>query len=153
MSNSVQMLRRLSKLCKGYHKHVPLLGGKAAEAAFYPLPLIKAILQGISDTKHASQSVSMIAEEEYDTSLLLTVSPVTVDTSAPVAKVAHAVSSSQEIASNSDSLPPGKLPVQGGGFVNVQYAATECKTVYLDEYTREPLPRALAKAAIRDELE
>lgn len=91
---------------------------RAAEAAFYPLPLLKAILQGISDTKLANQSATAITEEEYGTSRLLTVSPVVVASDAPVTKVEHAdIGTKGADNINPDSLSPGKLPVQGGGFV------------------------------------
>ena len=44
------MLRRLSKKCTGTHPHQPLLGGRAAQAAFYPPGLVLEILRGIRDT-------------------------------------------------------------------------------------------------------
>ena len=49
-TTSDQMISRLSKRCSGQHQHQPLLGGRAADAAFYPLPLITEILRGIRDT-------------------------------------------------------------------------------------------------------
>ena len=49
-TTSDQMLHRLSQRCTGKHKHEHLLGGKAASAAFYPLPLITSILRGMRDT-------------------------------------------------------------------------------------------------------
>ena len=50
MTSAAAMARRLSKRCSGQHKHQPLLSGRAAAAAFYPLPLITKILRGIRDT-------------------------------------------------------------------------------------------------------
>ena len=44
MSNSRQMLERLSRRCKRDHVHQQLTGGRCAAAAFYPLKLVKSIL-------------------------------------------------------------------------------------------------------------
>ena len=52
-TTSLQMRDRLSKRCSGQHTHQPLLGGRAADAAFYPLPLITQILRGMRDTFEA----------------------------------------------------------------------------------------------------
>ena len=46
MTSSEQMSRRLQRRCKRDHKHQQLVGGRAASAAFYPMPLVKAILLG-----------------------------------------------------------------------------------------------------------
>ena len=50
MTNSVPMKLRLSLTCDGLHKHQQLVGGRCRDAAFYPLPLVKAILNGMKDT-------------------------------------------------------------------------------------------------------
>ena len=50
MTTSPQMIKRLSLLCSGNHEHQPLIGGRAAAAAFYPLPLIVEMIRGIRDT-------------------------------------------------------------------------------------------------------
>ena len=47
-TTSEQMVKRLSKRCTRTHDHQPLLGGRAAAAAFYPLPLITKNPQGHS---------------------------------------------------------------------------------------------------------
>ena len=44
------MIECLDKRCDRSHRHQHLSGGRAAEAAFYPLPLIRAILKGMRDT-------------------------------------------------------------------------------------------------------
>ena len=49
-SSSLPMLRRLAKKCTGTHPHQPLMGGRAANAAFYPPGLVLEILRGIRDT-------------------------------------------------------------------------------------------------------
>ena len=49
-SNSEMMLKRLSLTCPRQHQHQPLEGGRAKNAAFYPLELIEAIVRGMRDT-------------------------------------------------------------------------------------------------------
>ena len=49
-TRSPQMTQRLSMRCETSHRHQPLLGGRAADAAFYPLVLITEILRGMRDT-------------------------------------------------------------------------------------------------------
>ena len=55
ISSSPQMIARLGKICDRSHVHRHLTGGRCAEAAFYPLPLIRAILRGIRDTADAAK--------------------------------------------------------------------------------------------------
>jgi hypothetical protein len=50
LTTSQQMVECLDKRCDRSHKHQHLSSGRAAEAAFYPLPLIRAILKGMRDT-------------------------------------------------------------------------------------------------------
>ena len=45
MSSSLPMLNRLHLLCTGDHKHQHLSGGRAAEAAVYPVALLTAIVR------------------------------------------------------------------------------------------------------------
>ena len=47
MTNSREMFRTLSKKCTpGSHRHVPLMEGRARDAAIYPRGLCRAILRG-----------------------------------------------------------------------------------------------------------
>ena len=55
--------------------------------------------------------------------------------------------------SDAPKVPPGHLPKQGGGTVRINYELKDFKAAYLDEYTREELPHAVVRAAIREELE
>ena len=52
-STSSHMLARLSARCPGNHEHQHLVGGRAANAAFYPPGLIINILRGMRDTADA----------------------------------------------------------------------------------------------------
>ena len=58
LTTSVHMAKRLSTRCSGQHVHEPLLGGRAAQAAFYPMQLVTEILRGIRDTADAESSGS-----------------------------------------------------------------------------------------------
>ena len=59
-----------------------------------------------------------------------------------------------EVAATSENnVKHGVLPVENGGTVKITYDVKHFKPTYLDEYTREPLPRHLVQAAIRDELD
>ena len=46
-SSSPQMLARLNLKCDRSHEHAWLMGGRAAEAAFYPDALVLEILRGV----------------------------------------------------------------------------------------------------------
>ena len=50
LTTSQQMVECLDKRCDRSHKHEHLSGGRAGEVAFYPLPLIRAILKGVTAT-------------------------------------------------------------------------------------------------------
>ena len=55
MSNFPHMLKHLNRICGKSHKHQPLEGRKCADAAFYPLPMIRATLRGMHDTAKADE--------------------------------------------------------------------------------------------------
>ena len=44
------------------------------------------------------------------------------------------------------------IPNVDGGFTHIKYDPVNFKEVYLDEYTREPLPTDLVREAIEEEL-
>ena len=131
MSNAMPMLRKLQAVCRDSHKHQPLLGGRAAHAAFYPLPLSKAILEGMAATVQKEKSVTGMREAEYDVSLNMSL-------------VAAATESPDKPAQEM----VGEIPKQSGGSVRTVYDMNNVKASYLDEYTREPIPHELARDAI-----
>ena len=47
VTNCFPLVKMLHKRCPGDHRHQPLLGGRAAAAAQYTTPFVKAILQGL----------------------------------------------------------------------------------------------------------
>ena len=52
-----------------------------------------------------------------------------------------------------DHVHPGSIPVEGGGKVNITYDIKNFNETYVYDYTREPLPHHLVRAAIKDELD
>ena len=48
MTNSQAMANQLNKRCRGDHEHQHLVGNRCAAAAFYPTPLVKAMIRGIA---------------------------------------------------------------------------------------------------------
>ena len=88
------------------------------------------------DTTRSDAAAKELVEEEYDTNIIMSL---------------HA-SSALATQSADHSTNPGSLPVQGGE-VSIKYDLKDVKDTYLDEYTREPLPHHLVRAAIRDELD
>ena len=56
MTNSDELAIELSRRCAGGHKHQPLTGGRAREAAQYPKPLCEAICRGMKKELRKSQA-------------------------------------------------------------------------------------------------
>ena len=127
MANSVPMAELLTKRCDHTHLHQPLHGNRCAAAAFYPLGLVRTLIEGIRLQKNISKSV---------TSIVALV---------PLEKV-HALGGDDVVAPNS------KCPKVGGGHVEIKFDARNFKPVYRDEYTNEVLPESLVRAAICEEL-
>ena len=50
LTSSQPMAEGMGRRCDRSQKHQHLVGGRAAEAAFYPIPLIRAILKGMKAT-------------------------------------------------------------------------------------------------------
>ena len=57
MTTSRQMATLLEKRCDGSHEHQPLVGGRCKDAAYYPIPLIQTILEGIRATKDSENFI------------------------------------------------------------------------------------------------
>ena len=111
------MLKRRRRSCQGRSVHQLLLGGRASAAAFHPLLLLNAILEGIEDTEHAGHAASGMTKDKYDVSLVLSrnaIIPYAVD-----AHVANAVKSNAEkcdgskaVASDAQNAPVSKAVKQ-----------------------------------------
>ena len=150
MSSSSHMLKGLSKLCPGDHDHQQLVGGRAAAAAFYPVPLLIEILRGIRDTTD-SEAQRNIEKEEQSSHIGTVLADRVIPESNP-ACVAGVISKEEIEAQNNkahSSIPVKRNPKEQ---VSINFNDCHFKGKYLDEYTREELPRHLVKAAIIEEL-
>ena len=130
MTSSQVMAEGLDRRCDRSHKHQHLEGGRAAEAAFYPLPLIRAILKGIratSDLEHATRD-NQVEQMSFISDLANHQGTVPVE---PQADVPHSCVSRTN-----------------GGKVRVDDHDSNFKLRYLDEYTGEVLDPVLIRAAI-----
>ena len=114
------------------------MSGRAANASFYPMGLLKAILKGMQMTRDAQHTAKALEDEGWDAVLSLSI---------------NAVHEEHEDAVQDEEPPSGTLPRAGGGHVNITYDPIHFKTTYYDEYTREPLPTHLVRKAIIEELE
>ena len=111
-----------------------MTGGRCAEAAFYPLPLIRAILKGIRATHVADK-----AKEEDRTSKAYL----------------HAVSSSPTVAKSAVKSEVPQCFVKSfksGVKVQVESEDANFKDRYIDEYTGNVLDQGLIKKAMVEEL-
>ena len=148
MSTSEYMLKRLSKLCKGEHDHQPLIGGRASQAAFYPLPLVMEILRGIRDTADRE------AKEETNDENSVLLQPLSTGLAPRMGELSMVALASKEEIDATNAKARSWIPVKDdvANGLDVSFAESSFKTRYLDEYTREELPLHLVKAAMIDEL-
>ena len=66
MTSSPQMAAMSNKRCPRIHEHQPLVGRRCAQAAFYPLGLIRAILTGMKNTALANGTNLDVREAERE---------------------------------------------------------------------------------------
>ena len=137
MTSSPQMAKCLQKRCDRSHVHQQLVGGRAAAAAFYPLPLIRAILKGMRDT-----AIAEGGNLDFRTDEINAIQAVKITSKAAPTEPAK--------TGSSDS---SQVTMVSGGVLPIGYKDENYKTKYLDEYTGETLPETLIRAAIREELD
>ena len=134
MTSSLQMASLLNKRCPRNHTHQQLVGGRAAAAAYYPLGLIRTILQGIRNTALAEGAGMNTRADETDA-------------------IQAVIDSNGEIPWASGIIAPDSaVKLLKGGTLPIGYRTEHFKHQYLDEYTGEVLPSELIHAAIVDEL-
>jgi hypothetical protein len=63
MTNSTKVPDRFSPRCQKDHRHVQLVGGKAAAAAVHPAELCRAIVKGISEQMNEDEKNMLLAVE------------------------------------------------------------------------------------------
>ena len=143
MTSSSIMRDILSTRCDQSHVHQQLTGGRARDAAFYPMPLVEAILKGIaltadSDAKIIASlnGIRSMEENHNDIVNAVTGSSATI----PNTKVSNAV-------------PTSSIKRVTGGVLPIAYHQDQFKQKYVDEYTGEVLDSHLIQAAIMEELD
>ena len=137
MTSSPQMAARLSRRCDRSHRHQQLVGGRCANAAFYPLGLIRQIFLGMRDTRDVADAIKRNCREVRDQ--------------------VHALASSLGPQPSDDptlATPlSSSVPYVNGKNCIIKYSDENFKPKYVDEYTGEVLDQKLIKAAIIDELD
>ena len=144
-SSSAQMLKRLHRLCPGEHEHQPLVSGRAAEAAFYPKGLIKAILRGIRDTADAEDP----GETSEENALPIIAATMTAATLPGTRAAATATAMKARELEEKMSKASISFRHADGRRVSLK---PQWKSCYNDEYTNEELPLPFIQEAMLDEL-
>ena len=85
-------------------------GGRAAEAAYYPLRLLRAILRGIQLTRDQTHHVQSLLWDDWDVGLLMSAVPVENDLQQTSTKT------------NNDEPPhESEIPNMDGGKTHIRY--------------------------------
>ena len=100
--------------------------------SFYPLPLLKAILEGMSDTAHADEAIRDMAEHEYDVAVTpsLVANVPAESAHVPVAAVSESFDPAKSLEPNKDETKTGEIPKQGGGTAKIIYSLDNVRGVY-----------------------
>ena len=135
MTSSIHMARQLQKRCDHSHVHQQLVGGRCKDAAYYPLPLIRAMLQGMRDTTVAE------SKDRYEQEKLVQT----------LSAIGDHPTKLPEVHMPRQATQTSKVPKTGGGYMNISY--DNWKPRYVDEYTGEVLQDQLVRTAMIDELD
>ena len=127
------MVGMLGKRCDRSNRHQSLVGRRCADAAFYPLPLIRAMSKGIKATADAEAQIeSESRSKQYLSSVAAGQAPA-------------------------EASVPKEIPhcfvkrYNSGAKVRVDFEDAHFKRQYLDEYTGDILQHDLIKEAIIEE--
>ena len=135
LASSIFMAKRLQARCDHSHVHQQLTGGRCKDAAYYPLPLIRAILKGIHDTSAAGVKL--------------------VETKAELIKTRNALGNQTmklpEVVERPEVVKKSKIKKTNAGHVNTNFDC--CKPRRVDEHTGEVLQANLIHDAMIDELD
>ena len=154
MTNSPFMVDALDARCDKSHKHQHLVGGRAADAAFYPPKLLRAILRGMAMTRDASNGVRLLCENEksFLDSFNNFVNAISRETVPSKTTAPDDSAGTDSFPSADGTTRTSSIPLVGGGSMPIEYSSHNFKTVYKDEYTGEELPNGLVRAAMEEEL-
>ena len=130
MSNSPQMIQCLSRTCDKSHTHQPLSGGRCAAAAFYPLPLVRAILEGMRAT---TEHINRIRDQSSDHRAMI--SAIT------------DAASTIPMDNDATTILGSSIKRSSGGVLPIGYSPSQFRPRYVDEYTGQVLDPELARSA------
>ena len=172
MTNAGPLADLLRVRCDKSHVHQALVSGRCANAAFYPLKLIRTFLKGMratmdevklekqfglvgppgSNANREPDGPNFARSDEGKAALV-----VEGRTRSQIANQVEVVLDAEEgifsIADEKKEVPwVSRCKRTNGGHVDVAYDLRNFKDVYRDEYTNEVLPHALVVEAIREEL-
>ena len=134
ISSSKHTVKQLERRCDRSHKHQHLAGGCCADAAFYPLPLIRPILKGIKATAEAGAEMkSEVQSKQYMSAMATGEQPSEVS---EVTEIPHCF----------------VKRYKSGAKVHIELEEGNLKRQYLDECTGDVLQHNLIKDAIIEEL-
>ena len=146
MTNSRDMIDVLSVKCDKSHDHQPLIGGRAAAAAFYPPRLLRAIILGMARTRDRVRGVRALNQDDADLqhAILAMAKPLSDsdDDDEPNSEQCNSV-----------TTKVSSIPLRSGGTLPISYQDHNFKSEYKDEYTGEVLPTHLVRSAMEEELE
>ena len=115
--------------------HQQLAGGRCKDAAYDPLPLIRAMLRGMHDTTMAQCKDRQEKEEFTQTLNAISDHPIKLP----------------EIIATTTVTKSSSIKKWGGGYLSIKYDTW--KPRYTDKYTGEILRDDLVQAAMIDELD
>ena len=121
LTNSAIMAAQLNKRCKRDHVHQPLEGGRCRDAAFYPAPLVRAVLKGMVLQTEEDHWFNKTSSDTVGTVNMICAMPMA--SPAPTAPVPWGI------------IHRPNLPKIDGGTIPIEYKESNFKDRYLDEYT------------------
>ena len=136
MSSSPHMLKQLEFKCDRSHFHQILEGSRCADAAFYPIELVRAILKRIQGTTEAEKHRHAEFLEERK----------------KLAALVCAARKAEPVAKESGIIGKTKVKKLGGGTLDIDFDLLRFKAQYFDEYTGGILPNDLVRAAMIEEM-
>ena len=111
LTSSRQLADLLGTRCDRSHTHKPLISGRCANAAFYPLKLIQTISRGIRATADAENAIMASSRDNNDI----------------VKDMINAMNVSNDGTSTPVSLPPSKLRSASGGAVPIKWDSSNVR--------------------------
>ena len=137
LTNSAMMAAQLTKRCKRDHVHQSLGGGRCRDAAFYPAPLVRAVLKGMVLPTQQYHRFNLSNSDTVGTAHNICAKPL--GSPGPTAPVPWGINHRSS------------LPKMDGGSIPIEYRESSFKDLYLDAYIGEVLLQYLIREATEDD--